>query len=149
MKFFAILVLPKDTDVAHTEMVEDAASKMMQPFKMWEEGDTVDGAGFPLEGDGYWDYYSCCSKDCMAHREAEGRFGYSAYAGVPENQPLVVFPVEQVGGEGVTDSIVTPDGQWHRSQASYTQDDSSWEAKALGICQSYSGYFGVLLFCHG
>jgi hypothetical protein len=44
------------------------------------------------------------------------RLSYSCYVGVPAEQSLIVFPVEQLTAAGVTDLLVTPKGEWHRSK---------------------------------
>jgi len=137
MKFFAIVILPKGTDETDAKQVEQAASSLMQPFKMWEDD-------VPVEN-GQWDYYWCCSREWME----ESRISYFAYKGIPESQPLVVFPVAHLSNEGITDSIVTPTGEWHRSKATYEEEDPSWDAKASGILRAFPGHFGVLAYCHG
>jgi|GEM_PF-1699081 len=137
MKFFAILILPTNIDANNAESIEKSASELMRPFKMWEDD-------IPAER-GRWDYYWCCTKEWMD----ESQISYSAYVGVPSHQSLIVFPVETLSGDGITDSIITPNGEWHRSRATYTEDDPSWEAKALGICKSFPGHFCVLAYCHG
>ncbi|MEK8035055.1 hypothetical protein AACH06_29920 [Ideonella sp. DXS29W] len=137
MMFFAILILPMGTDVTDEKSVEQAASELMRPFEMWKDE-------IPVES-GHWDYYWCCSKEWMD----ESQISYSAYTGIPVDQPLVVFPVEQLSVEGVTDSIVTPRGEWIRSKSTYVEEDPPWDAKALGVCRSFPGHFGVLAYCHG
>lgn len=137
MKYFALLILPEDTDATDPSAVERAAFEMMKPFKMWQDD-------VPVEN-GHWDCYWCCTKEWMD----QSQLSYACYSGVPAAQSLIVFPVEQLSAEGVTDSLVTPGGEWHRSKATYTENDPGWEAKALGICLSFPGHFAVLAYCHG
>jgi hypothetical protein len=77
------------------------------------------------------------------------RLSYSCYVGVPAEQSLIVFPVEQLTAAGVTDLLVTPKGEWHRSKATYTTEYPAWTAEALGISRSFPGHFAVLAYCHG
>lgn len=137
MKFFATLILPMEADISDRKSVERFSAEMMRPFKMWEDD-------IPAEN-GCWDYYWCCTKEWME----ESRIGYSSYRGIPAGQPFVLFPADRITAEGVTDSIVTPNGEWLRSKASYTEDDPSWTASAIGICRSFPGHFAVLAYCHG
>ena len=137
MKFFAILILPTETDATDEKSVKHAASELMRPFEMWKDE-------VPVEN-GRWDYYWCCSKEWMD----ENQFSYSAYTGIPSGQSLVVFPVEELTAGCAADSIVSPSGEWIRSKATYTEEDPLWDAKALGIFKSFPGHFGVLAYCHG
>jgi len=137
MKFFAVLILPRDIDPADAKSVEHCASVLMRKFKMWED-DT------PVE-DGHWDYYCCCTKEWMN----ECRLDCSAYPSTSSEQAPIVFAVDQLQPESVTDSIITPRGEWHRSKATYNEEDPLWGLKALSIFRSFPGYFGVLLYCHG
>ncbi|MHA6834242.1 hypothetical protein [Ralstonia pseudosolanacearum] len=117
--------------------MERVAALMMNPFKMWEDDTPIENA--------QWDYYWCCTREWMDQRQ----LSYSAYAGIPQTQPLVVFPVDQLTAEGLTDSVLTPHGDWYRSKATYEREDPSWETEALGICRSFAGHFAVLAYCHG
>ena len=137
MKFFAVLILPKDIDLNTEKSVEHATSALMRPFKMWEDD-------VPVEN-GRWDYYWCCTKEWMN----ESHLDYSAYPSASNEQAPIVFPVDQLTSEGVPYSIITPEGEWHRSKATYVDADPSWELEALNICRSFPGSFGVLLYCHG
>ncbi len=137
MQFFALIILPEGTDPLDRDGVERAASGIMRRFRMWEDDTPIETA--------HWDYYQCCTKDWMRENGVSDR----CYPGVPQAQPLVVFPVEHLGADGVTDSVVTPDGEWHRSRATYTKGDPQWADAALRICRSYAGHVAVLAFCHG
>lgn len=137
MKFFAILILPKHTNASDARLVEHTASVLMRPFKMWEDD-------VPAEN-GFWDYYWCCTKEWMEER----RIDHAAYPSTVSRQAPIVFPVAQVPLAGMTDSIITPNGEWHRSKGSYAEEDPSWAPEALNICRSFAGHFAVLLYCHG
>ena len=137
MKYFALIILPIDINPLDSQSIESAAAEMMGPFKMWEDDTPI--------GNARWDYYWCCTKEWMD----QSQLSYSAYAGIPEAQPLVVFPVDQLTAEGVTYSVLTPHGDWYRSKATYEKADPSWDAEALRICRSFGGHFGVLAYCHG
>lgn len=137
MKFFALLVLPQDIDGRDAELIQRAASALMRPFKMWEDD-------VPVK-DGHWDYFWCCTKEWMEQTQMD----YAQYTGVPPDQPFIIFPIEQIGIEGIPDSIVTPDGKWHRSNSTYTQEDASWKIRALHVLRSFPGHLAVLAYCHG
>lgn len=137
MKYFALLILPPGTDITDSKAIESAASAMMQPFKMWEDD-------IPAER-GRWDYYWCCTKAWMD----ESNLSYACYSGIAADQPYIVFPVEQLDAEGVADSLVTPNGEWYRSKATYTEDDPDWPDKALAICRAFHRHYAVLAYCHG
>lgn len=137
MKFFAVLILPMGVDSTDPKMVEHTASALMRPFKMWEDD-------VPVEN-GHWDYYWCCTKEWMT----DSRLDFAAYPSASSDQAPMVFALDQVSSDGVTDSIITPNGEWHRSKATYTEEDALWESKALSIFRSFPGHSGVLLFCHG
>jgi hypothetical protein len=79
----------------------------------------------------------------------QSQVSYPAYSGTPTEHPYVIFPVELLTEEGVTDSVLTPDGKWHRSKSTYATEDPSWPAKALSICEPFHGHFAVLAYCHG
>lgn len=137
MKFFAILILPCGIDPTDSKMVEHTASVLMRPFKMWEEDVSA--------ANGRWDYYWCCTKEWMN----ESHLDFAAYQSASSEQAPIVFALDELTADGVTDSIITPDGEWHRSMATYTEEDPLWESKALRVFSSFPGHFGALLFCHG
>ncbi|MDB0566546.1 hypothetical protein AB6Q13_11500 [Ralstonia solanacearum] len=137
MKYFTLIILPNSIDPLDTSSIERVAAEMMNLFKMREDDTPVENA--------HWDYYWCCTKEWMD----QSQLSYSTYVGVPPAQPLVVFPVDQLTAEGVTYSVLTPNGEWHRSKATYEREDSSWEAEALRICRAFAGHFAVLAYCHG
>ena len=140
MKFFAIIILPTSVDVQSTDSVERAAAEMMQPFKIWDEDDPM-----PPGHQGHWDYFWCCSTEWM---EQGGR-ECGMYGDPPLGQENLVFPTERVTAEGVADSIVTPAGEWHRSNATYSLEDPTWGHKALSTLRAHPGHFAVLAYCHG
>ncbi len=137
MKYFTLIILPSGMDPLDTSAVELIAAEMMNPFQMWEDDTPVENAR--------WDYYWCCTREWMD----QNQLSYSAYVDVPQAQPLVVFPVDQLTAEGITYSVLTPHGTWHRSKATYEREDPSWEAEALRICRAFVGHFAVLAYCHG
>ena len=137
MKFFALLILPQDIDGRDAESVWRAASALMRPFKMWEDDVSVK--------DGRWDYFWCCTKEWMEQSQID----CTVYTGISVDQPFIMFPVEKLPVEGIPDSIVTPNREWHRSQATYTRQDPEWEARALNVLRAFSGHLAVLAYCHG
>ena len=137
MKYFAKLILPKGIDAASADQLEHFAAELMRPFKMWEDD-------IPAK-DGHWDHYRCCTKEWLDEKNID----CSTYESISANQSLLVFPVDKIPAECVTDSIVTPNKEWHRSRSTYSEEDHSWREKALAIYKSFTGHDGVLAYCHG
>jgi hypothetical protein len=137
MKFYALIVLPKEADISRVSEIEEAAALLMKPFKMWEDDVPV--------GRQHWDWYWCCTKEWLE----QSNISFSEYSTALPDHPYLVFPAETLSEEGVVDSVVTPDGEWVRSKSPYTMEDPTWPQKAVSLCNGFSGHYAVLAYCHG
>ncbi|KQV78298.1 hypothetical protein [Rhizobacter sp. Root1221] len=134
-KFFAIVVLPPTVDIRSADAVEQAVDRLMRPFEIWDGDDPT-----PPGHNGCWDYYWCCSKAWLVEDDRA--------SDVYDGQEDLVFPVDRITEDGVVHALVTPDGKWHESNATYMKEDPDWDQKALALLRAHPAHFGVLAYCH-
>ena len=135
-KFYTIVILPQAVEIRSDDAVEQAVDRLMRPFQIWDGDDPI-----PLGHSGRWDYYWTCSKEWLI----ESDMASDAY----EGHEHLVFPLDSITEDGLTYAIVTPDGKWHESNATYKVEDLTWNQRALALLRAHSAHYGVLVFCHG
>ena len=134
MKFYSLVILPKNVDITCVDETQAAVAALMKPFEMWQEGDSTERR---------WDYYWCCIKDGLSEDEI------AEHPQALADNPFIVFPVEAIDKEMVVYALVTPDVKWHQNRAACKVEDPDWPDKAIDIMRGFKGHYAVLVYCHG
>lgn len=137
MKFYALIILPREIDIADPDAIESAAASQMKPFQMWQDDIPV--------GKRHWDYYWCCTKEWLT----ESQIDFTGYPTALADHPYLLFPAETLTMDGVVDAIVSPEREWLQSESTYETEDPCWPSKAIEICKRFAGHYVVLAYCHG
>jgi hypothetical protein len=138
-KFFALVILPPDADIATDEAIRKAVDALAIAHLMNDE--------WSNHAEAHFDDYYCLPPSYLAYWRREQDT-------VEEGESLQLLGVGAIEaedfcleGDGLhVIAVLTPDGAWHELPAWEIRD--AWLQSMLGLIKIYDGCKAVRLLCH-
>ncbi|KFN50332.1 hypothetical protein [Arenimonas composti] len=137
MKAFLLVLVRPDVDVADEAALRAAVAAAMAPH-----AEASDDPGEDAGDHGRarrWDYYLLCTRDILPE------WPDPAFTARAPDGPRVARAGDV---RAWPHALLTPDGRWHESRATYQATDPHWPATAAGLVAPYADHHALLVLYH-